>query len=360
MSSKDHHQPQISSSGVKKTEKIQLPKPVIDFQFKNPTPMANPYGPYFKEIDIPALLRARQNEVEFKTSTLERKHVWQLHLGNDLGLKLDLVDQNAFLNDPSGAPPLNSEDKIFVVAESHHGQRGRVRFGEEAQLPQFFRQTVYIDNNPFNQRNKNQTGIDSTKATEEKRKLIDSSKDIFAADFIEKSFSLADLTVAKLVKENAKKRKLVWSKPLVPEDANVGAARIKRSLIRFTEDPSHSSGYDTIEAFAEGADSKRFRIDESILFNTRQSGDDGKSASTHITLVAPSINNEEEEASQFEWVRDFEMDTQDTKLVDNYIIALKDSSDHAIYFPLSSKFDMKKITMEDSQPHRCIVSRSEE
>ncbi len=329
---------------------------------KNPMPLANPYGPYFKEIDIQSILKAKQNEIEFKTSTLENKHVWQLHLGNDLGLKLDLVDQNAFLNDdPKTVPPLSAEDKIFTSTDLQSNSRGKAngRTGNDQNLPQFFRQTVYMDNDPFHQRNKNHNVNEFAKTAAVKKKMIDQTKDILSPDFIEEFFSLVDRPLERLVKENAKKRKLLWSKPLLPEDTN---NNITRMIVRFTEDPAFSLGYPTADAVLDGEENtKRFRIEESIFMNARASKDVGdESRNKNITLVAPSINDESEETCTFEWVKDYEMDIQDSNLKDSYIISLKDSSDQAIYFPLKLRLEMKKLAIDHSQPHKCTVTRSED
>lgn len=368
-SSSHQQQPHASSSGAQKQpERLQIPKLIVDFQLKNPTPLSNPYGPYFKEIDVKEILKSKQNEGEFKTSTLESKHVWQLHLGNDLGLKLDLVDQNAFLNDPFPAP-LQPEDRIFAVTDTgslhaHHGQNGRRKatgvHTEEKALPSFFRQTVYIDNDPFFQRNKNHLNQDtSSKASmnAEKVKKMNMKKDIYSGEFIEKSFSLVDQTVAKLVKENSnKKRQLLWSKPVVPETA--GGEKIQRSIVEFTEDPAFSSGYQESDVVAEGEENKkRFRIEESVFFNTRRGAEGKEDNSLNITLVAPLIDEENEESNNYEWVKDYEVSMGPYH---EYVIAMKDNSDQAIFFPLSTKQSVKKIALGISQPHRCIVSRSDE
>lgn len=86
-------------SHLKDKEKTMIPPNIwnkeskSDFiclpQFHNNLPNA-PCGPYLKNIE---LLNPYSDFSLYKTSSLEKNHIWQPHFGPDLGLRLDLVDQ---------------------------------------------------------------------------------------------------------------------------------------------------------------------------------------------------------------------------------------------------------------------------
>ena len=91
-----------SSSKHKTSDKGSLPNIwnsdasefICQPQFHNSLPNA-PCGPYFKQVD---LLHPYADFATYRASSLEKNYVWQPHFPPDLGIRLNLVDQESILN----------------------------------------------------------------------------------------------------------------------------------------------------------------------------------------------------------------------------------------------------------------------
>jgi hypothetical protein len=342
-------------------DRVHLPKPVMKYQMRNPVP-TNPHGPYFKEIDVLSMLKHKTNIPPYRTSSLEKHHVWQLHLGPNLGVKLDLVDQESFLNSTE-PPPVDPLDRAVYSTEPFTDQqKSKLKKSlDNGVQPWFFRQTTYIENNPFREMNRTKVG-DSVINKIAKKKLTHDHKDIFSVSFIDQSFSMVDETVNKLVEENSGKRKLLWSQPLLPEISS--GSQTSRAIVRFDDDPTVALGYSAENTPAGDGDeplTKRFRVEDGIILNVRKAGNngtDGVSSQMNVTLVAPSVADSDD--SKQHWVKDFNMEIQDAKVDDGYVLSLAENGEYAIYVKVTSRIDMKRIPFEFAEPHACHVIRDVE
>lgn len=94
-------------------------------QFHNTIPSA-PSGPYLKNLD-------QQNRYQdfavYKTSSLEKNYIWQPHFGPDLGLRLDLVDQEAILNPISirNEDAIDASEMRLLKGDAPDRGRGKLR-----------------------------------------------------------------------------------------------------------------------------------------------------------------------------------------------------------------------------------------
>eukprot|EP01034_Spumella_vulgaris_P024883 gene24883-31273_t len=182
----------------------------------------------------------------------------------------------------------------------------------------------------------------------------------------------------------------MWEVPIVPLElpSNMTTANEKSySLVRFDEDPLNSVN--------DVPDQKRRRVNGSIATNFRQSKrhDDQftkAGAAIEVSLVAPTVatldasaEDESEENRRYEWVKDYRMEVADSKIDDCFMLLVdqgaisaamakdketttseRDSSirstEVARYFPVRSRVDMRKMTVEESMPHECTVTRRRE
>ena len=257
-------------------------------QFHNTLPNA-PSGPYLKNIE---LLHRYQDFSQYKTSSLEKNYVWQPHFGPDLGLRLDLVDQEAILN------PINirNEDSIdasemrLLKGDAPERGRGKLRSLEGGEKPWWLRNTTYLENNLY-------SSVVQTK-TEFKRQRVGTAFISGIESFIA-SFDRIDGNLQRFTKESREKFNLEveWSIPVLPGDdfSNYFA------LARFDEDPDTTMNRPKIEkekekeieTDTEEVESVENQAEFGILANIRQSSPDEENTKTNLTsffasLVLPS------------------------------------------------------------------------
>ena len=66
---------------------------LFSLKFQNTLPNA-PSGPFFKKVPLYSVMNPLK---EYKVSTLEKSFIWQPNFGLDMGVNLDLVDQESIL-----------------------------------------------------------------------------------------------------------------------------------------------------------------------------------------------------------------------------------------------------------------------
>lgn len=375
-------------------------------QFHNSLPNA-PSGPYLKNIE---LSHRYQDFSQYKTSSLERNYIWQPHFGPDLGLRLDLVDQEAILN------PINirNEDSIdasemrLLKGDAPERGRGKLRSLEGGEKPWWLRNTTYLENNLY-------SSVVQTK-TDFKRQRVGTAFVSGIAAFAA-SFDKVDANVQRLAKESREKFNLEieWSIPLLPG----GDFSNYFAVARFDEDPDTSMNRPKSDTGVEESSILENEAVFSILTNIQQSSPDEESTKTSTTsfyasLVlptdeknlpqepsstntldalspnddgdvennSPNYNGDSTSSSQknsnvnpsdadtvlYKWLRNFTMDVN-TKQDDSFILTVNapnnsSSSSSAsssqnigsvTYHPIKSRLELKKII--DSDEHLAVVAR---
>lgn len=369
---------------------------LIQLKFQNNLPNA-PSGPFLKNISI---LQSFDEFPEFRTSTLEKGYVWQPHFGLDMGIKLDLVDQEAILAQDKGSQQLDQSDLRYLTGTVEKG-RGKAKQIDQSSKPWWLRNTTYMENNLYNVARVKVKTAEAKREVSAKRQAIDYNLDMFSTEFINDSFDQVSKTIEKLIAKNAN-GKLVREMPVVPLGGDV-LSRGLHSLVRFDEDPTvavsngssaSEEGYSSSSSSAPNA--KRRKVDQGLITNLRQmvKSEDLKNQVSEVSLVSPLVvpaasKSDQQQADQeagqvvYSWVKDYRMDVQ--QIQDSFLFVFSDNSNsnsttngtngangassssstnnHSSggmeevvqYFPVRTRVDMKKMNPEDSLPHDCIV-----
>ena len=361
-------------------------------QFHNSLPNA-PSGPYLKNIE----LSHRYIEFsQYRTSSLEKNYIWQPHFGPDLGLRLDLVDQEAILNPIS----MRNEDNIdasemrLLKGDAPERGRGKLRSLDGGEKPWWLRNTTYLENNLY-------SSVVQVSNTDFKRKRVGAAFVTGIEAFVA-SFDDVELNVRRLAKEAREKlhTDIEWSIPVLP-GSDLGDYL---AVARFDEDP------DTIrkEAVPSGGEEEVPvpAVNEavySILANIRQINPDEENTKTSLTsfftsLVLPSdekyvppvvasesngdVDSEEMKKNGgdsntengnstnvlFKWTKNYSMDVN-TKQDDSFILTVQEPSTGGSmsasssrgqartvsYHPVRSRLLLKKVT--DNDEHEAVVTR---
>ncbi|KAJ1414466.1 hypothetical protein B484DRAFT_454808, partial [Ochromonadaceae sp. CCMP2298] len=288
---------------------------LISFKYQNHLPNA-PSGPFLKSIDVMATFNALP---AYRTSTLETGYVWQPHFGADLGLNVDLVDQEAVLALDTQA--LDQADLKYLTGPVDKS-RGKTREIDQSQKPWWLRNTTYMQNN------QSQHTRQSTSNAEIIKQRVGakiSNQDILSAEYINESFESVEQAVLDLIKQNPKKR-VLQVLPVIPLDPPSGphAAFLSKihSLVRFDEDPElkiraeaagvtvaalkqsigakHSQTLVPGRAQAAQAVNKRLKLDVGIVTNVRQSAktESTKARLVQVSLVSPQVRGEQKEGEE--------------------------------------------------------------
>lgn len=347
---------------------------LISLKYHNNLPNA-PSGPFLKNINI---LQSLDEFPEFRTSTLEKGYVWQPHFGLDLGVKLDLVDQDAILfQEKNNAAPILDQSDLKYLTSTVEKNRGKTKQIDQSSKPWWLRNTTYMENNLYNVGRVKAIAAESAKEISAKKKdNIDYDVDMLSTSYINDSFDLTARTLARLVAENAK-RKVLRDLPVVPmESAELSVPAFlgkNHSLVRFDEDPvvlATEEGYSS--SSSTSAPAKRRRVDVGVITNLRQAvkSEHTRNAALEVSLVSPLVQTTSETSNgnfnvkevRYGWVKDYRMDIQQSKVNDSFLfvysvggVSSSGNDDSVQYFPIGSRIDMKKMNPEDSLPHECIV-----
>jgi len=147
-----------STHAVKPTAPMQtLPADefIIKLKFANNLPNA-PSGPFLKS--IPYVNNGSYSSLydnkfpEYRTSTLEKGYTWQPHFGPDLGIQLDLVDQDSILE--TDHQTVDQSDLKYLTGSVDSGRAKLAQLDQSK--PLWLRNTTYMENNLF-QRGKDQS-----------------------------------------------------------------------------------------------------------------------------------------------------------------------------------------------------------
>jgi hypothetical protein len=358
------------------------PNFVVNLPYRNKLPSA-PYGPYFKTIDVLSSLKG--DFPEYRTSTIEKNYVWQPHFGPDVGINIDLVDQDSILvSDAQAAQNLHPDDKKYLNYLSNEKAKGnrKATFDQQSK-PWWLRNTTYLENNPFRLNNKLKDEDPKLRALELKKKLVDPSADHYSEEYVEKTFSMVDETIKRLELQNKTKKQIVSSVLIVPfivdysindeEEENKASKKRLFSLVRYDEDPKVVVNLvkvdDNDDSTATGQQAKKYKVDDSIVTNVRNplsSRDEttNQSKGLEVTLVAPMMDDNsfsrKKQQHLYKWVKDYRMETHIDPANSNFIVMINEQSGKAEFFPIASRIDMKKLNLDHSLPQDCLVIRDEE
>ena len=80
-----------------------------------------------------------------------------------------------------------------------------------------------------------------------------------------------------------------------------------------------------------------------------------------VTVVAPVAEDESYSRKKsehlFEWVKDYRMEVHQDGANTNYALLIDEENSSVFYLPITSRVDMKKLTLENSIPQDCFVIR---
>jgi hypothetical protein len=348
---------------------------IIKLKFANNLPNA-PSGPFLKA--IPYINNGSYSSLfdnkfpEYRTSTLEKGYTWQPHFGPDLGIHLDLVDQDAMLatSSENGSLTVDQSDLKYLTGSVDSG-RGKLAQLDQQSKPLWLRNTTYMENNLF------QRGKDQSKGIQARSSALSlQKKEMLSTEFIDDSFSLVQVTITNLISK-ATKLKVHRIMPLLPCDAAIRHpdASINdvnsHSFVLFDEDPS-------LSIHNQNNHAKRRKISDGIITNARKvQSKDGAKAQPDIDVSLVSAGVEEEEKKQgddtraldgswveYQWVRDYRMEMHTNEHKDCFVFVYNKSDDSSNnsslnmeYYPIDSRIEMKRLNPEESLPHDALVKR---
>jgi hypothetical protein len=340
----------------------------LNLKFQNSLPNA-PSGPFLKNIKI---THSFDEFPEYCTSTLEKNYIWQPHFGPDMGVQLDLVDQEAILAQDKGSQ-LDQADMKYL-ANNGDKSRGKTKHIDDSNKPWWLRNTTYMENNLFNIAKVKAKAAEATMTMSAKRPALDYDRDMLSTAFINESFDIVSKTVESLIAKNGANR-LLRDMPVVPilveGPQAVPFMDRPHSLVRFDEDPviatrsAGSAEEDSSSSSSSAPALKRRKVDTGLITNLRQTvkSSELRSEVLEVSLVSPLATLLDAAGS---WVKDYRMDVQHTQLDDSFLFVLQDQEDReqdhssgadaaVRYFPIRARVDMKKMNPEDSRPHDCVV-----
>jgi RNA polymerase II-associated factor 1 len=349
---KDKSKPSSSSSSSSSSSDFQH---VVKYRNELPYP---PSGPFFKTF---GLSHPFEDFAKYRISTLEKNFIWQPHFGTDVGLRLDLVDQDAVLRTDAALHPLDPLELKYLTAtnEKTRGKQGSNKILETSN-PWWLRNTSYLETNLFNT---NAAGTGTGQSTtpggssKKQRPYATGNGNLalpFVAEYAEDSFALTGKTCNNLATRNGKRSlEVEWSLPIFPDER---FKDVTLSYLRFEDRPLDNSN-------------KRVRSTNIVTnIRTMAKGKLAKTQTFGASLVAATeedkdVNDGEDE--KLDWVRDYVMEIQTSKAnTDDSLLIFLDSTtgdateDKTVrYCSIASRVAMRKIGVDEVQPHEAVVIR---
>lgn len=349
--------------------------------FQNSLPCA-PSGPFYKSVPFNSFDKFSTYHV----STLEKSYAWQPHFP-EAGVKLDLVDQESFLI-PSKVPQLEPLDLKYIHNISDVNNRSKQRRAalvtEVNEKPWWLRNTVYLENNLYNQPITKSKALESDPSI---KRIEDPSSEGFIQESFEKIKKI-DVNIqnqqnlnqnvllkkAKEVKLGKKSSdvKLEWCVPILPNSSLFQDPLVP---VRFGED------IDKLVSIRNQTNDLDMDVLYSIITNLRQrtstiSNTAVNDKSFNASLISPtscstSVNQTEYNETGtkgigYSWVADFQMDIFPDASGDEFLMKLDSSFSSsnnqasrvaAEYWPVKSRIDLRKLPVSEWVPHEAEVSR---
>ena len=326
--------------------------------FRNHLPEA-PIGPFFRTFE---LQNSPEDFSKFYVSSLEKSYTFRPHFDTDLGINLDLVDQETFLvpeKYSTEKPHLHPADARFVLNQTKSLRP--LPFTQENK-PWWLRNTIYLENDLY----KSKTRGGASKVEVKETANDDLHLDPYSEEFIVNSFEL----IKKLpIDPSRKKKQVLWSIPLLPSDIN---DRRKISMVQFSEaidylfENERKRGGEGDPLEDEKPAAKRSR--RTILTNSRELPATHEHAgATAISLLAlkqaeaeEGNNKDEEETEHYDWVRDYRLEVDGGSNSGAVFMLSVDAADQkqCSYSHLNlRKMNMHKLLLEDGAPCEARVLR---
>lgn len=389
-------------SSMKSHEKRKLWSLETDFisqpEFFNTLPSA-PSGPFFRKIPLSSFTKSSK----FKASSLEKSYIWQPHL-QEAGIQLDLVDQESILI-PNRTLHLNPMDAKYINAADSTNRKNRKLTADEK--PWWLRNTVYLENNLYGQRRPCAKDEADLKAAALALSVKNSTKfkDPYLISNIEDSFHAVTRHVTSDLKKHvpAKDARIEWSVPIYPDAIRFAAPHLQ---VRFDENVQDmyarkcsmdNMNYDAGRAIitnlrqqltSEHASTKTFYaslVSPELASSAAPSDKKIKKKSTEDDDVDALFEDEEEEEEEvkeeavafavqsnklnqdgsltYHWISDFKMEISGTRAGDEFLLQVPDVNDlsaGAVYWPVRTRIDMRKLPVEDWSPLEVSVHRGDD
>jgi hypothetical protein len=291
-------------------------------KFQNSLPRV-PCGPYFKTIQ---LTHTFDNFASYTMSSLENSFIWQPHTKIDVGLNIDLVDQDMILASNRSSGVVDKDDVLFLNAISDRKRKVDVL---NKRVP-WLKRTTYTSNDLNNNINKF-TEVVQTKSQDKLQitSLLDKSS-------VELSFD-ASRKLTKSSIQTKSKRAVDWVLPLVP-DINMWTQALFQ--VQYTDDTFKLGGVSTSDennsSSNDGNAAKRHKACTSSIITMRRlevkkdeeiKNKSSFAASLHSNLSTNlnsdlSTSTDNTAAQRYPLVRDFRVDLEGGKGDDLYALSV--------------------------------------
>lgn len=333
--------------------------------FHNSLPMV-PMGPTFK---INNSSRPFSEFAAYRVTSLERDYIWQPHYGPDLNIKLDLVDQDSILIlDKPGTGTGPADSRNILNSDRSRPIRGT---SQDSKKHSWLKRTIYLTNDLGEVVKR--TDVEKQQSENRKRSIGD-DEGVCSKDCIDASFDSIDtrtrISLEKMksngVNNNAR---IEWMAPILPDSTRWSR---DMNLILFDEDPEEVAvANDDIDHTVA---KNQNRVLHSILSNSRALPSDNEAVNGHViavSLISPdssilndsskNISNTDEDI-EYSWMRDYKTHIRmNASVMDGTFILHADPLGRCAYYcPMSSKLEMKRLKVEDSDQHTANVMRYEE
>lgn len=324
--------------------------------FQNNLPSV-PCGPFFKTIP---LKHSFDSIAVYNMSSLEKSYVWQPHLSVDVGLNMDLVDQDIILN--SNRVPVDKEDAAFLNTTTDRSRGSK----EPNKKISWLKKTTYTSNELSSNARRYADDVNVKRV-----KLNDDVDTIHLPphEIVEKSFQLAS-KISKQSIEASRKRAVEWVMPIVP---NLDMWPQLVIQVNYAED---TLKYDDSNKYKSSQISNSFLTVRKLEIKKEEELK-LKTASA-VSLFFPDSNlqgdEEEEEEDIFSsdtgkkhtWVRDYRMDISSDGVKDLYVLSFPEhvspqdsSSAVCTYVPLRSRIKIGKYKSTRNVKDTLTVVRRE-
>ena len=324
---------------------------LCSYNFRNTLP-AVPSGPFFKKI---GMAHTSDELAKYKTSTIEKSHIWHPHFDRDVNIRLDLVDQEAMLQQQDYIDPsaLATECKYYLSGASDRStMESRKRAHSDKHW--WLRETVYSENYIL----KNRSSTSDAGATQ--TSAAGAGIDPFTVDAIQQSF----ISVKRKLEELMAKNIIESSMPIIPDATFSGDLF---SFITFDENPSVGVDVAVNAETSEPStvpEKKKARLQSNIITNIRISRTKkGTGNNTFAaSMVAPLETDPEsvpsgEYQNVYKWAKDYRMVMRNKDWQDHFMLVVDDAKATATFFPVGVNMDMGRLQIEEVEPHDAIVER---
>ena len=280
----------------------------------------------------------------YQVSTLEKSCIWQPHYGPELGLKLELADQESVLpSDVSNGKNVIDANEIRYLSES----RVRANKRHYDEQPWWLRHTTSNLSTDI-------TVKDLTRMKKSEVTITDEVVNIFDPKEIEKSFIDVEKKVrslslpSKRAKTNndgiASTSSVEWAIPLLPDENNSNDIF---SLLKFDENPTLLIDNNSSNSNKQIGQ----RIEKCIITNYRPTEKRGAFISSLIVPSDSDNNNTDSNSTKYTHVSDFHMTVKkkETGMSDFMIVINNDSNNVPVvasFTPLGAFVDMKKTAQK--------------